>query len=146
MVNFCNEVGLEVSQNDLISSLEEITPNSIGAISGLHIVEHLALSELILMIDLSLRALVPGGLVIFETPNPENIVTATCNFYYDPTHRNPLPPPLLKFLFENRGFCNIEIKRLNPSQFIREPSEDLPKELINIFNNPQDYAVIGRKA
>ena len=36
------------------------------------------------------RVLKPRGLLILETPNPENIWVATHTFHHDPTHGNPL--------------------------------------------------------
>jgi O-antigen chain-terminating methyltransferase len=39
----------------------------------------------------------PGGLLILETPNPENLVVGACTFWYDPTHIRPLPPAMMRF-------------------------------------------------
>ncbi len=46
--------------------------------------------------------------MIFETPNPENLVVGSNYFYLDPTHRHPLPTELMEFLLKNRGFDEVE--------------------------------------
>jgi len=101
---------------------------------------------MITLLDESLRVLKPGGIVIFETPNPENIIVGACNFYMDPSHRNPLPPDTMKFLIEQRGFINPAIIRSHPSKFLNLKNDNELKELVKLFNKEQDYAVIGYKA
>ncbi|GHU38698.1 hypothetical protein AGMMS50256_38160 [Betaproteobacteria bacterium] len=49
-------------------------------------VEHIGFDQLQSLISNALRVLKPGGLLIMETPNPENIVVGTTDFYRDPTH------------------------------------------------------------
>ncbi len=146
VVGECRGRGLDVAENDAITELSSRPDKSVGAVTGFHIVEHLPLESIIRLIDESFRVLDPGGLLIFETPNPENIQVGACNFYLDPTHRNPIPPPVLKFFLESRGFEQVEILRLNPS--IAEPVEgdsDLVQRFNKLFYGPMDYAVIGRR-
>ena len=99
--------------------------------------------------DESLRVLKPGGIVIFETPNPENLFVGACNFYMDPTHRNPLPPQMMRFLVESRGFCRVEIHPLNPYRKeyrLEDNVAEISQKFNDFFYGPQDYAVIGVKA
>jgi len=146
VVGECRGRGLDVAENDAITELSSRPDKSVGAVTGFHIVEHLPLESIIRLIDESFRVLDPGGLLIFETPNPENIQVGACNFYLDPTHRNPIPPPVLKFFLESRGFEQVEVLRLNPS--IAEPVDgdsDLVQRFNKLFYGPMDYAVIGRR-
>ena len=148
MVRQCQEFGLDVTESDMIEYLRNQQPNSFGALTGFHILEHLPFKTVISLFDEALRVLKSGGMVIFETPNPENLIVAACNFYFDPTHRNPLPPRLLDFLIESRGFGKTEILRLRPHSFFKEEiqvSQEI-RELISLFNREQDYAVISYKA
>jgi len=148
MVRQCQEFGLDVTESDMIEYLRNQQPNSFGALTGFHILEHLPFKTVISLFDEALRVLKSGGMVIFETPNPENLIVAACNFYFDPTHRNPLPPRLLDFLIESRGFGKTEIIRLHPHSFFKEEiqvSQEI-RELISLFNKEQDYAVISYKA
>ncbi len=81
-------------------------------------------------------------MVLFETPNPENLVVGACTFYTDPTHKNPLVPDSTQFLLEYNGFINTQVLRVNGSFDV-----DLQNEFLNLQFNPQfDYAVIGYKA
>jgi O-antigen chain-terminating methyltransferase len=85
----------------------------------------------------------PAGLLILETPNPENIVVSTTNFYLDPTHQRPIPPQLLAFLPEHYGFCRTKIMRLQES---REIVENQAPTLLNVLNGASpDYAVVAQK-
>ena len=47
---------------------------SLSGVSGFHIIEHLSFEKLIELFDAAYHALAPNGLVIFETPNPENLI------------------------------------------------------------------------
>ena len=96
------------------------------------------------LFDEALRVIKPGGMVIFETPNPENILVGAHYFYSDPTHVNPLVPETMAFILEQRGFNKIEIKRLHKYSDYHEFNVD--NEFIEKnFNNEMDYAVIGYK-
>jgi SAM-dependent methyltransferase len=122
MMNQCQELGLDVLEAEAIKYLRGLKPNTLGAITGLHIIEHLPFRTLITLFDETLRVLKPGGVAIYETPNPENLIVSACNFYYDPTHRNPLPPPIVQFALEARGFRRVEIRRLTEHR-LEDPLE-----------------------
>ncbi len=102
---------------------------------------------MIALFDAARHALCPGGVIIFETPNPENLKVGACNFYFDPTHLHPIVPQVAEFMARQRGFAHAEILRLHPY-----PDDHLlhggtaVEALINkeLFG-AQDYAVIGRK-
>ena len=142
----CQDLGLEVRRAELTDYLHSLAENSVGAVSAFHIVEHLEIEALISFLDQALRVIRPGGLLLIETPNPENVLVGSCNFYFDPTHRNPIPKPVLKFLVESRGFVIVEILALNPSdeQPVAADSE-MAKRFNQFFYGPMDYAIIARK-
>jgi O-antigen chain-terminating methyltransferase len=148
LVEQCRERGIDVVESDVFEYLHTLPDAGLGAVTGLHIIEHLPLGALIKLIDETIRVLKPGGLAIFETPNPENILVGACTFYFDPTHCNPLPPLMIKFLVESRGLCQVEIKRLHPydtASRVPDNSSELAKRFNEYFYGPQDYAVIGVK-
>ena len=144
MVGQCRERGFEAMEADVIAYLHSLPDASMGAITGFHIIEHLSFKTLITLFDETLRVLRPGGVAIFETPNPQNILVGSCNFYFDPTHRNPLPSPFTQFLMKNRGFNDVEIMHLNSStaEVISESTETA-KRFNSLFYGPMDYATIG---
>jgi SAM-dependent methyltransferase len=147
MVRQCKDLKLDVIESEAIKYLRTQEPNTFGMITGFHIVEHLSFEALIALFDESFRALKSGGVVIFEAPNPENLIVGCCNFYFDPTHRNPIPPKLLDFLLRARGFSKTEIVKHHPYNFFQGEPEgsDAVKRLMAFFNAEQDYAVIGYK-
>ncbi|MEA2058983.1 MAG: methyltransferase domain-containing protein [Thermodesulfobacteriota bacterium] len=148
-VSGCRDIGLDIVERDALSYLRDLKPETAGAITSFHLIEHLPLKTLIALLDEALRVLKPGGIVIFETPNPENMKVGSCNFYIDPTHCNPLPPVTTQYLLEARGFVQCHILRLHPfdeGARARDMVESGPSTLIEEFYGPQDYAVIGYKA
>ena len=147
MVEQCCSRGLDVQEEDAISYLKSLPDSSIGVISGFHIIEHLPFKVLLQLFDEALRVLHSGGLIIFETPNPENVLVGSCTFYLDPTHRNPLPSQMVRFVAESQGLQSVKIVNLNPvleNQQLKE--SDLPEPLNQYFYGAQDYAIIGYKA
>lgn len=139
--------GFEIVEQDAIAYLRDLPDRSIGAVTAFHLIEHLPLENLLALLDETLRVLRPGGLAIFETPNPANVQVGSCTFYLDPTHRHPLPSPLMKFLFEARGLCNVEIVPLHPYPAgQRIAGAEGAARFEDYFYGPQDYAVIGTKA
>jgi len=140
----CRARGLVVEEEDLLSFLKRQPDRSTGAVTGFHIIEHLPLEMLIDFLNETVRILKPGGAVIFETPNPQNVLVGSCNFYFDPTHRNPVPSQVLDFLLQSRGFVGIEILRLNPSDDTPVADDsDLARRFNYYFYGPMDYAAIG---
>ena len=146
LVQSCKERGLKVVEQDLFDYLRQVPDATLGAVTGFHIIEHLPIEGLVKLLNESLRVLQPGGAVIFETPNPQNVLVGSCNFYFDPTHRNPLPSQVTKFLVESRGFAEVQVLNLNPSDDtpVDETSE-LARRFNQYFYGPMDYAVIGFK-
>jgi O-antigen chain-terminating methyltransferase len=147
MIEQCRERGFEVIESDALSYLQSVGDASLRAVTGFHFAEHLPFPALVRVVDEALRALAPGGVLIFETPNPENMVVGSCNFYLDPDHRNPIPPPTLRFLFESRGLARVEILRLNANDAarVRDERSDLALRFNDFMYGPLDYAVVGWK-
>jgi 2-polyprenyl-3-methyl-5-hydroxy-6-metoxy-1,4-benzoquinol methylase len=145
----CLERGLKVTESDALTYLRGVRDASLGAITAFHLVEHVPLPVLLAFLDETVRVLKPGGIAIFETPNPANILVGANNFYYDPTHRNPLPSPLLSFLAESRGLTRVEVLPLHPDPegfSLRDDGSEIVRRFNEYFYGPQDYAVIGYKA
>jgi hypothetical protein len=100
------------------------------------------------LLDEARRTLIPGGLLMLETPNPESIKVGATTFHTDPTHLRPIPPQLAEFLVDRSGFIGVEVVRLNPypdSAFIREDTE-AARRINELMYGPQDYAVIAQRA
>ena len=144
LVEWCRNRDLDVVEEDLVSCLRRQADSSLGAVSGFHIIEHLPIETLVEFLNQTVRVLKPGGVVIFETPNPQNVLVGSCNFYFDPTHRNPLPSQVTKFLLESRGFVDVKVLNLNPSDDTPvEENSELARRFNQYFYGPMDYAVVG---
>jgi SAM-dependent methyltransferase len=148
MVQECERRGLVAVEAEAVAYLSSLPASSVGAVTGFHIIEHLPFDLLVKLLDETVRVLKPGGAVIFETPNPANVLVGSHNFYLDPSHRNPLPSATMRFIAEARGLCRVEIMDLHPypeSFRIRDGGNDIVERFNTYFYGPQDYAVIGWK-
>jgi O-antigen chain-terminating methyltransferase len=144
MLSDCRNLGLDVEQGNAIAKVSQQPDNSLVLISGFHIAEHLSNADLQTLIQESFRALKPGGLLILETPNTENISVATVNFYFDPSHLRPIPAKLLQFLTLHVGFTRSKIIGLQESTELRDGHR--PPSLFQVLNDASpDYAVIAQK-
>ncbi|MEJ8854749.1 class I SAM-dependent methyltransferase [Variovorax robiniae] len=144
MLKACDERQLKTKCEEAVSYLAGLPDECLAVISAFHVVEHIPFDQLQVLIKEAFRVLRPGGLLIMETPNPENIQVGTHTFYIDPTHRRPIPPALLAFLPEYRGFATVKILRLQHSERLASsPSPSLFEVLEGVS---ADYAVIAQKA
>lgn len=145
MLSDCRKLGLNVEQGNALTKLSQQTDNSLVIISGFHLAEHLSNADLQTLIQESYRALKPGGLLILETPNTENISVATINFYFDPGHLRPIPAKLLQFLTLHTGFTRSKVIGLQESAEMRDGTKS--PTLFQVLNEVSpDYAVIAQKA
>ena len=146
MLQFCAEQGFAVRKSDALDYLRSVPDATLSVVTGFHIAEHLPFETLQSLIVEALRALVPAGILILETPNPENLMVGACNFYIDPTHRAPLPTHLLAYLGEDAGFKRIKILRLNqPPQEWYSTAAEFPSLSRVIFGVGPDYAIVAQK-
>jgi len=148
MIDHCRDAGFEVEHGDVIQALQKQGEDSHALISAFHLAEHLPFDVLYTMVDEAQRVLAPGGVLILETPNPENVLVGSHTFYHDPTHLNPLTPTAMTFLLRYLGFADVEVRRFNPyPEEAKVPGDDPLTERVNgHLCGPQDFAVVGRKA
>lgn len=147
MVEQCVAKGYKAIQADALAYLREQPSGSIACISGIHIVEHIPFELLFDLLNECFRVVAPGGFVLFETPNPENLTVGSLTFWYDSSHLKPVPPEVLGFILDYVGFSKTEIMRLHPSNEVTLPKE--PKNRLDLITKkifgPRDYAAIGYK-
>ncbi|MDQ3119650.1 MAG: methyltransferase domain-containing protein [Verrucomicrobiota bacterium] len=146
MVAQCEQRNLRVTDRDALAHLRSLPGDSLGAVTGFHIIEHLPLETLVGLIAETRRVLRPGGLVIFESPNCKNLTVGACNFNVDPTHRNPIYPETAQFMLETHGFEAVNLEYLAPAANSPFNAEDPTSIALGaLLYGPQDFAVIGRK-
>jgi O-antigen chain-terminating methyltransferase len=144
MLDACRNSGLAVASGDALSTLRSLPDGSHHIVSAFHLVEHLAFADLQSLVQEALRVLRPGGLLIMETPDPENLSVGSASFYLDPTHVRPLPAGLLSFLPQHYGFERVKILRL---QELPGLATKAAPSLLNVLRDASaDFAVVAQKA
>jgi SAM-dependent methyltransferase len=146
MLDQCKTRELDVIEGDALTYLTSQPDASLGAVTGFHLIEHLPFPVLMNVIEETIRVLKPGGLVLFETPNPQNVLVGTHNFYIDPSHIKPLPSALVKFMLEHCGLEQVDILNLHPyDESFKLSGSPVAERFNEYFYGSQDYAVIGYK-
>ena len=130
--------------------LESKADRSLDAVTAFHLIEHIPTSAMVHLFEEAFRTLRPGGVLVLETPNPENIRVGSHTFWLDPTHLKPVPPLLIETLLRDVGFVITESLRLSPypgfEKLIAEARDDEFKvAAVTSFFGPQDFGVIATK-
>ncbi|NOZ79198.1 MAG: methyltransferase domain-containing protein [Acidobacteria bacterium] len=146
--------GLKVLEGDVRSVLGQQEASSLGAVTAIHLLEHLDPVRLLEVLHEAYRVLRPGGVLIAECPNPHNLRVGASLFWLDPTHRRPLLPETLRVFLEVAGFVPGESEFLHP--FPPEQRLDdgpgaggeggealsrLAKRLDELLNGPRDFSL-----
>ena len=143
MLAACYDLKLPAAKADALSFIESSPESSQSVVSAFHLVEHIQFEQLQSLVFQAHRILEPGGLLILETPNPENFIVATKNFYLDHTHQRPIPPELLGFIAEFHGFERVKILRLQESPSLHDASNISLNDIIGGVS--PDYAIVAQK-
>ena len=144
MLAECRARGLTVQTQDALTALKALPDNSQAIVSGFQFAEHIPFEVLQELVQQAMRVLLPAGLLILETPNPENVVVGTTNFYLDPTHNRPLPPLLMEFLAEYYGFYRFKIVRLQEPVNLADARRFSIHDVLGGVS--PDYALVAQKA
>lgn len=144
MLAACTELQLPAIQGDGLAYIAEQADHSWQVISAFHLVEHIDFEQVYSLVKEALRVLSPGGLLVLETPNPDNLIVAGRDFYLDPSHQKPIPAHLLAFVVEYAGFEQVKIVRLNESLHLHDPTHE-----VSLWDSLQgvspDYAIVAQK-
>ncbi|HEN3602713.1 TPA: class I SAM-dependent methyltransferase, partial [Yersinia enterocolitica] len=143
MLDECRIRNFSVKNADIISFLKACEAESYNIITAFHVVEHITFDDLCTVINNAIRVLKSGGILILETPNAENLIVGTNNFYLDPTHNKPVPALLLSFICEYYGLESNYIMRLqHPEGLLEKPNYGLYDVMTGVS---LDYAVVAQK-
>jgi SAM-dependent methyltransferase len=135
---------IKCEAQDALEYLRNCPAEHFSVVSAFHFVEHIPTDYLLAVLRESFRVLKKGGLLILETPNPENLRVSQWSFYLDPSHQRPIPPPLLDFFVEDAGFVSHYLLRVNGvSQ--KNGASTLEQTLGRMLKASPDYASIGLK-
>ncbi len=149
MAEQCIAQGYKVLIEDVLGHFRSLPDACLTAITGFHVIEHIPFDILASWFKEAHRVLRPGGMLIFETPNSENLQMGASNFFMDPTHIRPLLPAQLGFLGQDAGFSNMAILRLHPNEELayQQQYTDSPAMLhiLNLLFGPQDFSIVAVK-
>ena len=144
-ISITKAAGLEAHRADVFEYLAEQGPGSFDGIFCAQVIEHLAPGMVWKLVQACGRALRPGGVVVFETPNPECLAIFATHFYVDPSHTRPVPPALLCFYLEEAGFGRLDVQRFAPAYEERPELNALPTSIKESFFGGLDYSAFARK-
>jgi SAM-dependent methyltransferase len=154
--------GLEVIEGDVLDALRDVEDDSRGAVTAIHLFEHLATPVLVAVLAEIRRVLRCGGILIAECPNPHSLRVGGSLFWQDPTHLRPLLPETLELYLRAAGFSPSRREFLNPFPAdqlfeddeggtraetdsdvtaIAERLDRLRRRLDEVLNGPRDFVV-----
>ncbi len=128
-----------VINGDILQELSKFSDESFTLITGFHVMEHLAPDELDKLLKKIKSKLKPGGLLIFETPNPSNLFVASHNFNLDVSHLKPLPSQLTRFLVESANIGPAATVAIHGA-----PAGAFELSLVKVLqDSSQDYVLVA---
>ena len=153
MVEACRRRGVAVTGGDVLEVLRARPAGSLGAVTAIHLLEHLPASTWMAVMEAASRALRPGGLLIAECPNPGSLRVGADLFWSDPTHRTPVHPEALSFVARAVGFASQEIRYRRPfppEQALASPDQTpdlrrLAERLDLWLSGPRDFVLVARR-
>ena len=99
---------IPVVQDDVLGYLRAVEPESLDGVFSAHLVEHLPYEVVLELIELSFRALRPGGRLLLATPNPRALVSHLELYTMHFGHVAMYHPNLLAFFMRYAGFDAVE--------------------------------------
>ena len=115
-ISKCEEEGLDVVNDDLLNFLSSLEDRSVRAIVLFQVLEHLSFNDLTKVLVEAYRVLMPGGMLLGETPNGANLSVGGSTFWLDHTHVRPLHPELLSHLADFYGYVNVQVELVSVPQ------------------------------
>ncbi len=110
----CRRRGLAVETGDVLVALADRDDASVGAVTAVHLLEHLPTPLVARLLAEVRRVLRPGGVCVVEVPDPETLRVGGSEFWLDPTHVRPLPARTVEVLARAAGLAVRERRRLRP--------------------------------
>ena len=153
MVAACRRLGLSAEAGDALATLRDRREGTLGAVTCIHVFEHLPAATWMSVVEAAAAALRPGGLLLVESPNPDSLRVGAGLFWADPTHRAPVHPQALEFVVRALGLEVLETRLLRPfpaDQALANTSQPeavraLARRLDEWLSGPRDFVVLARK-
>ncbi len=165
LVQAARRRGLRILEGDVPEVLQEQPDAAWGAVTAIHLLEHLEPAALLQTLQEVRRILRPDGLLLAESPNPHSLRVGASLYWLDPTHQRPLLPETLVLFLRASGLVVEHTAQLHPfpaeqmllhsealpggsSQGLQTISRRLDRlchRLDELLNAPRDFAIRARK-
>lgn len=169
LVQAARRRGLELIEGDVLESLRRQPDHHWGAVTAIHLMEHLGPATVLAVLAEVRRILRPGGRLLVECPNPHTLRVGAAEYWIDPTHLRPLLPETLELFLTASGLSVDRVDFLHPfpadQRLSREaqaghdpealPDDDttemshridlLSQRLDDLINGPRDFTVTASK-
>ena len=160
MVAHSQADGLPVVQADGLEHLQTLPDDSLDGVFMAQVIEHLTPVQVVQLLQKCYQKLSPNGVVVVETINPTCVFAFFQYYLMDPSHVHPWHPDTVRFLLEDAGFWEIDIKFLSSvpedQQLTIAPVGGFDVGQVAIMNQNadrlnallfgfQDYAAVARR-
>lgn len=110
----CRKQGIDVSVADVFTFLEAGPATEPDAVSAIQLIEHLPRARWPELFAAAFEVLRPGGALLLETINGQNLRALADHFFADLTHTWPGHPQTLRLLAERAGFDAVDVRFEHP--------------------------------
>lgn len=138
------EKGLRGEKEDSLTWLTKQKPETFGAVTAFHFLEHLPPGYGIRLMEAIHRILKDGGVFLGELPNVVSLM-GFFNTFKDPDHKTFWHPETLQYYLEEAGFNSIYITGVHPfppppwgKEALSEPLNQLMGLLEHLIYGHQD--------
>jgi SAM-dependent methyltransferase len=147
-VSECKTLGADAQVADGVAHVSTLPDQCLGGVSLLRVVEYLPPDRLVRLLAEARRVLLPGGLLLMETPNADNLLVAARTFLDDPRRHRPVPSGLLCRLAKSHGFVIRDLESLNPypDRFMIRDGSAAAGRLNELLYGATDVTVTAAKA
>lgn len=109
MLQVARENGLNVRYGDALDYLKKQPRGEWDGMFSAQVIEHMEPDYLRELVIEAFRVLAPKGPIVLETVNPLSLFALSNIYFLDVTHRKPLHPEFMRYLFESCGFSDVDI-------------------------------------
>jgi O-antigen chain-terminating methyltransferase len=155
--------GLDVELGGVLEAVRGQPEGRWGAVTAIHLFEHLTPGVLLELLAEVRRVLRPGGVLIVECPNPHTLRVGASLYWQDPTHARPLLPETLKLFLGASGLRVRSTELLHPfpdeqllagvlgdtsplsstGGGLQERLEAVVDRLDDLLNGPRDFSMVA---
>lgn len=147
-VDSCKENKLNVQRDNALAFLEGKNELYNGIFCS-HLIEHLSSDDAVKLVQLMYRSLRKNGVIVFVTPNCENIEVMTRIFWNDLTHKRPYSRCALENIFRKAGFSIVaqgeNVDSIKQLSLIKKVLNKIKNTVIGRYWGAYDYYIVGRK-